>query len=259
MLHSIVLLLFAGTISTRLIPVTTDIYIGERGPYRFLVDTGAESTLIDPKLAAELNLQPAFRTEIVTLHGSHYVPGTRINTLRVGSHALGELEVLFQDVAELQRVSGDLRGVLGANALANFDYLLSPSSGRLTPAAPRPAGEVVPFRYVDGRMVVNARMGKESLALILDSGASHPVLFRTPAAMAKTASILTTMNTLEGARSAAATTWTSELVFGEHIRIGTLPAAVVQRAGTSTDGLIPASIFQKIFVDQARREIVLVR
>jgi hypothetical protein len=37
-----------------------------------------------------------------------------------------------------------------------------------------------------------------------------------------------------------------------------LPAAVVQRKQTQADGLLPASVFRSIYVDQTRGELVLV-
>jgi hypothetical protein len=43
------------------------------------------------------------------------------------------------------------------------------------------------------------------------------------------------------------------------VKFGTLPAAIVSRPGTKVDGLIPASLFKSIYVDQARGEIVLAR
>lgn len=259
MIHSLVLAFLFGAIQNSTAPITTEVYFGDQGPYRFLVDTGSESSMIEPKLAAELKLRPEFRTEIVTLHGGHFVPGTRAGNLKLGRHSLPAVEILFQEMAEAQRLNPSIRGILGANALSCFDFLLSPHDGQMEIVPQRPAGEALPFDTVNGRMVVKARMGNETLALVLDSGASHIVLFRTPAAMAKTRPITTTVNTLEGARSTAPTTWTAELVFTDRLRVATLPAAIVERTGMATDGLLPASVFRKVFVDQARREVVLVR
>jgi len=119
------------------------------------------------------------------------------------------------------------------NALAGIDFTLMPGTGTLDIAGARPSGDVVPFYRMEGRMAVTARMGRESLKLILDAGATHIILFRTPAAMAKSPAI--------------------RAVFG------TLPAAIVARPGTHVDGSVPASLFRKIYVDQARGEAVFVQ
>lgn len=259
MLSTLALLLMFGVIPTQVKLVTTDVYFGDRGPYRFVVDTGSQSTLIEPALAEELRLTPAFRVEMVSLHGGHFAPGAYVDTLRAGGQAVPRVEVLFEPVGEARRLDPKVRGVLGANALLGSDYLLSMTDRRLSLDAARPAGEAVPFDYVDGRMVVKGRMAQESLTFVLDSGASHMVLFRMPAAMAKRGSVASVVSTLDGARSTAATTWSAELVLTERLRLGTLPAAVVPREGVNVDGLLPASAFQKIFVDQTRREVVLVR
>ena len=60
------LLLSSALLNTKPSPVFADVSIGKQGPYRFLVDTGAQTSLIDPKLAAELRLKPEFRVEVVT-------------------------------------------------------------------------------------------------------------------------------------------------------------------------------------------------
>ena len=122
----------------------------------------------------------------------------------------------------------------------------------------RPDGEVVPLCSVEDRIGFKARMGSEILTLILDSGATHVVLFHTPVAMAKTKSLAGTFGTIEGARRSVPTVWTADM-FSERLRVPMLPAAIVQRTASEADGLVPASIFQQIHVDRTRGEIVLVR
>jgi hypothetical protein len=102
-------------------------------------------------------------------------------------------------------------------------------------------------------------MGCETLTLILDSGSNHVVLFRLPAAMANTPPVPTTISTIEGARSVVPTCWTADIFLTDHLRVGTLPAAIVAANGTQVEGLLPASAFKKIYVDQLRHELVLVR
>lgn len=249
----------AATIDTKVFPVTTEVHINGRGPYRFLIDTGSQTSLLHTRLAAELGIQPTFRTELVNLNGSRLVPGTVVPSVAVQGRNVENVELLFHELTQARRIVPDVDGVLGSNILARFNFLLSPSAGELSTTDPRPAGPAIPFQAVDDRIVLHARMGSETLALVLDSGASHIVLFRTPEAMRKTHSVPSNLNTLDGARSVAATTWTAALDIGPNIRIKTLPAAIVNRPQPPIDGLIPASLFQKVFIDNARRELVLVR
>ncbi len=60
MFISALLLFSSSLLNTKPAPVFADVRIGTEGAYRFLVDTGAETSLIDPKLAATLHLKPEF-------------------------------------------------------------------------------------------------------------------------------------------------------------------------------------------------------
>jgi hypothetical protein len=163
--------------------------MGDHGPYRFLIDTGAQTSLIGPALARELRLTPDLRVEVITHKSSQLMPAVKARNLRIAGHALPAIELVFHDVAELRQLDPTVRGLLGVDALAGSDFSLSPATGRLEFTSNRPRGEVVPFYRVEGRIAVKGRMGSESLTLILDSGCTNVVLFRIPAAMMKTKSI----------------------------------------------------------------------
>lgn len=260
-LFAVSLLLF-GTIPTKVFPVTTEVYVEGQGPYLFYVDTGSETTVIEPSLAASLGLRPAFQTEIVSVTGSRFAPGTTVGTMRAGGEAIPPVEVLFDDPSQARQLVSGVRGVLGINALRHVNFLLAPREGvlRIGSAAVRPTeGDVVavPMREVEGRIVIGARMGREPLSLVLDSGANHVVLFRMPEAMARTSPVSSTVTTLDGARQAAATTWTAAMMVEDKLRMKTRPAVVVQRAGSPVDGLMPVSAFESVYVDRARNEVVL--
>jgi hypothetical protein len=134
-----------------------------------------------------------------------------------------------------------------------------PRGGRFDAVPKRPPGEAVPFERIEDRIAIKAQMGRESLTLILDSGATHIVLFRTPEAMTKTPAIPATFGTIEGARTTLPTCWTADMAFTKKLKFGTLPAAIVTRPGTQVDGLLPTSLFKAIYVDHVRSEVVLVR
>ena len=251
-------LLSSSLLNVKPAPVFVDLSIGSHGPYRFLVDTGAQTSLIDPKLAAELHLRPEFQVDIITQYGSQRAPGLNTHDLRIGGRSLPQTELVFQDVRELQRLDRSVRGLLGINALAGAVFTLSPATGRLEFTDERPDGEVVPLYRIEGRIALKARMGRETLTLILDSGSTNVVLFRKPEAMAKTASVSRVFGTLEGARHTVPTTWTADMFF-DGLRVGMLPAAIVERQDSKAEGLLPASVFRAIHVDQRRGEVVLAR
>jgi hypothetical protein len=197
--------------------------------------------------------------ERVTLHGSQLVPGMKTKNIRLGTRPLPEAELLIHELAEARRIAPSISGILGMSALASFNFTLLPGTNRLDHGSPRPEGQSVPFRRLEsGRIAVTARMGSEPLTLILDSGSTNVVLFGLPAAMAKTPPVPSVIATLEGARSAVPTRWTRDLFFGDQLRLGMLPAAIVERDNRKAQGLLPASAFRKIYVDQSRNELVLI-
>jgi hypothetical protein len=107
------LLLSPALLNTKPSPVFANVSIGESGPYRFLVDTGSQISLIDPKLADKLKLKAEFRVPIVTQNTTRLLPGRKMNTLRIGQHALSEVEVVWHDLDEACRFDASVMGVLG--------------------------------------------------------------------------------------------------------------------------------------------------
>ena len=254
------LLLFSTSLlNAKPSPVFADVSIGKSGPYRFLVDTGSQSSLIDGQLAKRLNLNPQFRVEMITQNSTRLLPALKTSELQIGHTQLRNTELIFDDLAQAKRFDSSVQGVLGLNALAGLDFALLPRSGRLDLAAQRPTGEAVPLYQVDERMAIKARMGREILTLILDSGATHAVLFHTPEAMRKTPPISATITTIDGARNVVPTVWSADMFLDNGVKVGMLPTAIVSRPPAHADGLIPTSAFSTIYVDQIRHEAVLVR
>ena len=56
-------------------PFVEGVYVNGHGPYRFLVDTGSNVDLIEPKLAHRIGLTETFRTELASSTGLRTMPG----------------------------------------------------------------------------------------------------------------------------------------------------------------------------------------
>lgn len=251
------MLLSLGLLNAKPKPIFASVSIGSAGPYRFLVDTGAETNLIDPDLAFRLRLEAQFQVEIQTEHSSYMAAGVITGKLRVENMLLPSVELIFHSLETARKIDPSIQGVLGLTALAGRNFTLCPAEKSIDTTAERPPGETVPFTWIEGRIAVKATIGRETLRLILDSGSNHVVLFRLPAAMANIQSVSGTMRTIEGARSIVPTRWTAEMCLTDKIHFETLPAAIIEAGKRQVEGLLPASVFKKVYIDQTRSELVV--
>lgn len=92
--------------------LTTTIYINGRGPYHFLVDTGAERTLIASDVAEQLTLQ---RGKKVMIEG--IVGGAPADLVQIESLQMGRLVCPDLDVPVLPRDMLNVDGYLGLDVL----------------------------------------------------------------------------------------------------------------------------------------------
>jgi hypothetical protein len=118
--------------------VTVGLLQGEPGPYnpiqsfRFLADTGAQSSVIHPNVAADLNLpiEGEFSADVCGIGGlttdvaGHYIDYTRINA---GGGALEFSRAPFIELALDSPEGGQLDGILGMNFFWNRDIVFDPS------------------------------------------------------------------------------------------------------------------------------------
>src|SRR5229473_6769669 len=74
--------------------MVVSVSINDRGPFDFLIDTGTNTTLIDPQLAAELKLQPRDRLKLSSLASATDVPRYYLQTFRVGPASVSNQEAL---------------------------------------------------------------------------------------------------------------------------------------------------------------------
>lgn len=164
------------------------VWINESGPYHFLLDTGATTTVLDSRLAKRLDLKPERSARVKTFAGDTHLPLAAVDKVAVGPTWLADLEVLVVDLAELVGLERRIQGVLGEDVLARFNYLLDrrnltisfEEDGELHPDL---LGERVPMESRGGMPCVFARAQEpEPLRLIIDSGIPYPVFYEDAAA-----------------------------------------------------------------------------
>lgn len=165
----------APTRRDRIGRIWAPVLIDGKGPYRLVLDTGANHSAITARAAQSLGGTPVASTVVTGFTGSATVPMLRVNTMEVGDMLIGptELPVLLD-------VFGGAQGVLGIEALKNRRIVADFTHDRLeiTLARGERAGRdftVVPLREVKGLLIADVRVGKVRAKAIVDTGAQGSV------------------------------------------------------------------------------------
>ena len=92
--------------------MTVDVHINDQGPYRFVVDSGADTSVVGTKLAAKLGLPPAEPAYLHSMTESGMVDQVEVDELRLGPTATTSLDL---PVLNEYDIGGD--GMIGLDAL----------------------------------------------------------------------------------------------------------------------------------------------
>ena len=158
--------------------MTVDVSVGEKGPYRFLVDTGSERTVISRQLAERLSLVGGRKTVLHSVLGANSVATVVIPRLQVSNSVISVVDAPALDATN---IGAD--GLLGLDGLRSkrvlFDFKNQTMS--ITPArqrAERLDGETIVVRAKSrqGRLVfTQARVDGQDVAVIIDTGSQFTV------------------------------------------------------------------------------------
>jgi predicted aspartyl protease len=152
--------------------MTVAVSLGGTGPFRFLVDTGADRTAISSDVAARLGLVVGDNASLHSMTGM-----TSVRTATVPSLQLSRRDLTIVDAPILDAASMGADGILGTDSLHSqrimFDFdkkmmTIVPSEQRL---AKDDATIVVTGRLKNGRLIVtNAKADQNSITVVLDTG-----------------------------------------------------------------------------------------
>lgn len=244
------------------IPVT----LNGAGPYDFLLDTGASTTLVTPEFARQLRMRPIDRIELVTVAGSQILVRSQLERISVGQQTATDVEVLISDLHEVRAVEGKLCGVLGQNFLAQFNYLIDYRAQQLTfetgtELEKRLCGARLPLTAHEGRLLVSLPVKQQLWRLVLDSGLGTLLLFgsRNFALDWVSSSVETQVLRTDAGSRAVPQGRVRSLQLGP-VKLVDLPVAVVTGqtgAGRIEDGLLPTSLFQRVYFNQRRGYVIL--
>lgn len=225
-------------------PVADGVFVNGNGPYRFLLDTGAQSNQIDAVIAGKIGLTPTFRVDLATTSGVTRVGGSRVREVTLGSLRASDQEFLFTALDGVRELSADIQGVLGEEFLSRFDYRLDLRAKTLDFGAVEPDGERIPTEQVAGRPALATNFGR----LVLDSGSDTLVLFHNGGA----GPALPGISAASGFAAAGSGLWLR--IGGRSYRPGRAVAASNPEA--AEDGLLPLSLFKAVYISNSGHYIV---
>lgn len=159
----------AKKVETRM---TVAVRVNGRGPYRFVVDSGADTSVVGERIARDLKLPLGRRAILNSITDSQYVDRVLVDELELGPTRVRDLELPMLKEADL---GGD--GMLGLDALVeqrlmmDFDKRLITVDDARTPL-PRYSGEiVVTARLRKGQLILTeVRAGNVQVDAVVDTG-----------------------------------------------------------------------------------------
>jgi predicted aspartyl protease len=101
--------------------MTVPVRFGEHGPFDFLIDTGAQNTVLSKGLAAKLAFTPGRRAKLIGVAGSEIVDTVEIDQIDLGRRSFYGLRAPLLDSHNM-----GAEGILGLDSLQNqrllFDF-----------------------------------------------------------------------------------------------------------------------------------------
>ena len=214
------------------------VYVNGHGPFRFLLDTGANVNLIETGLARKIGMNATFRTELSSSTGKTAASGSDGNEFALDTVKATPQKFLFTGLEAVHKIEPDVRGVLGQWFLAGFDYRLDLRNKHLDFGKQDPAGTRAQFANLNGRPVIATNLGN----LVLDSGAARLILFGTQADSEVNGYMKTLTSSQNiGTASRKLTIEGSDVWHGDAV---TIPS----RTEPGIAGLLPLSLFRAVYI-----------
>lgn len=152
----------ARKISSRM---TVEVHLNGRGPYRFLVDSGADTSVVGLSIARDLQLPIGTPANVHGMTGSARVDRVLVNELALGQSAFRDLEL-----PALREDDLGGQGMIGIDALVEQRLMLDFEKRLIKAEDAR-----LPAQWLDGAIVVTARRRRGQLILTQVTAVGLPV------------------------------------------------------------------------------------
>ena len=151
--------------------MTVPVQIGENGPFRFLIDTGSQKTVLSTDLAARLALSPLEKRRIVGVAGTELAESAVLDELGLGRRSFYGLTVLL---FEGRHIGAD--GIVGIDGLQNQRVLLDFTQNRMAIGDAKSLGGNAGYEIV---VTARRRMGQLIMAKAEIDGVKTDVIIDT--------------------------------------------------------------------------------
>ena len=162
-----------GELDSRL---TVKVAVGQSGPYNFIIDTGAERTVVSRELAGTLQLSPGMPVNLTSMTGRSSVDTVIVPELYIQS--IGQRHTITAPALYARNLGA--AGLLGIDTLSNHQVSIdfetgvmsvSPSERRRRPTSHAPDEIVVTAQSKFGQLIVtDAFYAGSRIQVVLDTG-----------------------------------------------------------------------------------------
>jgi predicted aspartyl protease len=238
---------------------------GGEGPFDFVLDTGADTSIVDSSLAGKLSLYSLSHIQQTTLAGSQASSVSRIASLGSGEVQVKNLPVLVQSLAEMRKLDPEIQGIAGQDFLSHFNYLIDYPRRMIRFELADEIGDAiegdrVPVEVVDNKMIVASEAQSYravKLRLRLDSGTNSVVVMRTASQALKLPTHQNGVAATSGGQVGMQVGRLDRLKVGSQ-RFQDIPVALssldsIDRYG---DGLLPTALFHVLYVNNRESFVV---
>ena len=156
--------------------MTVPVRVNGQGPFPFMVDTGADHSVLSQELAAMLGLPPAGIVHVAGIAGVQDRPLAKVARLEVGGRVLSDAPM-----ALLPRRHLGALGYVGLDSLKGqrlaIDFVRRQMEVRRSRGRPQEPGEIVVYgkSRFGQLMLIDSSVWRRPVYVILDSGAQNTI------------------------------------------------------------------------------------
>jgi len=199
-------LLAAPTTRDHIGRVVVPVMINGRGPFRFIVDTGASHSTISPALAQTLGLKPTEVRSILLdgITGSAQVSGVTIDKLQAGALTLQDAPMPVVWAPVMAGADGILgaAGLNGQSLEVDFQHNRVVIATEVTAAVRTVSTRLHGLRLTDGLITLDTRVGRVPVRAVVDTGSPRTLgnlALRDAVSMPRSRGVMARLTSVYGA------------------------------------------------------------